>query len=109
MDDLVASATECRFGPLVRRGSDLHLNCCSLLYDPELAEGSTSRFIGTRRHWLNAREPESDKLSGLTTNGALSKMPQTTREREHALVGCSRGNTLHDLQSASGPTLPGRT
>ena len=59
-------------------------------------------------HGRGEVEPEGDNLSSLTADSPLSKMPPRVQGREHALVGCIRGNTLNDLQSTSGPTFPGR-
>ena len=81
-----------------------------LLLDARAAHGFTAARptgLGTS-HGRGEEEPEGDNLSGLTADGPLSKMPPRAQGREHALVGCIRGNTLNDLQSASGPTFPGR-
>jgi hypothetical protein len=71
---------------------------------------TAARPTGLRTsHGRGEVEPEGDNLSSLTADSPLSKMPPRAQRREHALVSCIRGNTLNDLQSASGPTFPGRT
>jgi hypothetical protein len=78
-----------------------------LLLDVRAAHRVTAAYL-TSGPAMGEEEPESDKLSGLTAGSPLSKMPPRAQGREHALVGSIRGSTLNDLQSAPGPTLPGR-